>query len=224
MAYTPINWQTGDTITAEKMNKMDNGWSVSSTQLFSESVTTTVDPEYPNDPAWGDFTYSTQITAESITVTFNGTDYICTRTTAYEGGGFVEYAYGGFNNDGPDLTNYPFYIYAVPNGNGIGTQTEGTYTIAVSADAIEVSDTFSDAVNSAVVLPDVSTMPFRCVDGQTMYVDMQDSFSSGRLLYFHASGTCFYITEVAINSIHFFPESQHVSATFVNNIFTVTLT
>ena len=50
MSYTPINWQTGDIITAEKMNKMDNGWSVesSSQQLFSETVTTELDPEYPD--------------------------------------------------------------------------------------------------------------------------------------------------------------------------------
>lgn len=223
MAYTPINWQTGDTITAEKMNKMDNGWSVSSTQLFSETVTTAKDPEYPDDPAWGTLTYSTQLTAESITVTFNGTDYICTRTTAYEEGGIVEYAYGGFNNGEPDFTNYPFYIYTDSNGNGVGTQTAGTYTVAVSTDAIEVSDAFSDAVNTAVVIPDVSTMPFRCVDGQTPYQEMQDALRE-RPLYFYASGMCFYITGVAINSIDFFPESQHVSATFVNDIFTVTLT
>ena len=25
MAYTPTNWQTGDTITAEKLNKLENG-------------------------------------------------------------------------------------------------------------------------------------------------------------------------------------------------------
>lgn len=224
MAYTPINWQTGDTITAEKMNKMDNGWGVSSTQLFSETVTTAKDPEYPDDPAWGTSTYSTQITAESITVTFNGTDYICTRIIAHEGGGFTDYAYGEFNNHEPDFTNYPFLIYTSSGGNDLCTQTEGTYTIAVSADALEVSDTFSDAVNMAVVIPDVSALPLRCIDGQTAYVDMQTAFNDGRILYFYASGTCFYITRVAINNIDFFPESQHVSATFVNHIFTVTLT
>ena len=28
MSYTPINWQTGEIITADKLNKMDNGWRV----------------------------------------------------------------------------------------------------------------------------------------------------------------------------------------------------
>lgn len=236
MSYNKHTWATGNVVGAVDLNRIENGiadidideirgWGMQETQLFSESVTTTVDPEYPDEPAWADFVYNTQITAESITVTFNGTDYICTRITAYETGGFVEYAYGGLNNDGPDFTNYPFYIYTDSNGNnGVGTQTAGTYTVAVSADAIEVSDTFSDAVNMAVVIPDVSTMPFRCIDGQTTYVDMQSAFQSGRPLYFYASATCFYITGVSINSITFFPESQHVSAAFVNNIFTVTLT
>lgn len=39
MIYTPINWQNGDTITAEKMNKMDNGWGIGEVELFSETVT-----------------------------------------------------------------------------------------------------------------------------------------------------------------------------------------
>ena len=77
MAYTPINWQTGDTITAEKMNKMDNGWGVQNTQLFSESVTTSV---YEGMSfATGTFSYSALISDESVVVTFNGTDYTVAR-------------------------------------------------------------------------------------------------------------------------------------------------
>ena len=219
MSYTPINWQNGDTITAEKMNKMDNGWGVSSTQLFSETVTTSIDPEFPEDPALGQLSYSQFIDADTIVVTFNGDEYVCPKVDLDWGNG-----YGGWRSDGPDLSDIPFAIGSSEHENVIFTENAGTYTIAVSAVAVAVSDDFSDAVNKAVVIPDVSTMPFRCVDGQTEYNDMQEAFDSERPLYFYADSMCFYITDVAINAIRFFPQSQNVSASFVNNIFTVTLT
>lgn len=224
MSYTPINWQTGDTITAEKMNKMDNGWGVESTQLFSESVTTEVDPEQPDSPPIASLLYTQFINSEQIIVSFDGTNYVC-NSISDDPSVSVEYgAHWSVELQSYDFSEYPFSLYSEEGGNYFTTETAGTYTVAVSTIAIEVSDTFSNAVNMAVVIPDVSTMPFRCVDGQTTYVDMQSSFASGRPLYFYASATCFYITEVSINSIKFFPESQHVSAAFVNNIFTVTLT
>ena len=232
MSYTKREWATGNVVGAVDLNRIENGiadadidvdeirgWGMQNTQLFNETVTTVDD----GGIAWGDFAYSTPITGTTITVTFNGTDY-----TVNRGEGEYGYYYGEVSDDEPSFSNYPFfiapYIDAFVSSNSIATQNAGTYTIAVSTDVIEVSDTFSDAVNMAVVIPDVSTMPFRCIDGQTTYVDMQSAFQSGRPLYFYASATCFYITGVSINSITFFPESQHVSASFVNNIFTVTLT
>ena len=99
MAYTPINWQTGDTITAEKMNKMDNGWSMEETQLFSESVTTVAE-EWGNDAT---FSYDQFINSDVITVTFNGTDYECNRLD------FGDYiGYGGMTETDPDFSQYPF--------------------------------------------------------------------------------------------------------------------
>lgn len=78
MSYTPINWQTGDTITAEKLNKMDNGWSVESTQPFSETVTTERESQYA-PYATGVFAHSQLINSGTITVTFNSVSYICNR-------------------------------------------------------------------------------------------------------------------------------------------------
>lgn len=43
MSYTPINWQTGDTITAEKLNKMDNGWLVFVVNLITDESSTRFD-------------------------------------------------------------------------------------------------------------------------------------------------------------------------------------
>lgn len=39
MAYTPINWQTGDIITAEKLNEMDNDTSTIPMECISGTTT-----------------------------------------------------------------------------------------------------------------------------------------------------------------------------------------
>lgn len=235
MSYTKREWTTGNVVGAVDLNRIEDrianidvdeirGWGVGSTQLFSESVTTEVDPEQPDFPPIASLLYTQFINLEQIIVSFGGTNYVC-NSISDDPSVSVEYgAPWSVELQSYDFSEYPFSLYSEEGKNYFTTETAGTYTIAVSTIAIEVSDAFSDAVNMAVVIPDVSTMPFRCVDGQTSDVDMQTAFADGRILYFFASATCFYITEAAINSIKFFPESQHVSATFVNNIFTVTIT
>ena len=40
MSYTPTNWQTGDVITAEKLNKLENGVSsASGEEIFTVTFT-----------------------------------------------------------------------------------------------------------------------------------------------------------------------------------------
>lgn len=145
MAYTPINWQNGDTITAEKMNRMDNGWGVTTTRetLFDGEVTTNGDPDYPEDPAFGSIQAS--ITAESIVVTFNGTEYVCP-AIHYEGAIF----YGGLGNNSPDFTNYPFLIgphSLNPTVSNVATPTAGTFTLKIEAniESIETTTEFDKA-------------------------------------------------------------------------------
>lgn len=132
MAYTPINWQTGDTITADKLNKMDNGWSVESTQLFSETVTT----EEGRDGYSATLAYGETIDNDSITVTFDGMEYTCPRIDVDD----MHY-YGGFVNGGQDFTTYPFLIA----GHDVYTETAGEHTIAVSVPTIQTSADFDKA-------------------------------------------------------------------------------
>lgn len=168
MAYTPINWQTGDTITAEKLNKMDNGWAVESTQLFSETVATT-------DTGQGFAVSQVQYVFEGtrppeVTVTFNGTDYICAINA--QGG------YGELGASGPDFTNYPFYIAPLSNGTNIFTSTAGTYAVAMSMQSVEVSSDFSTATVAAAPKP-------LYVDGQTVtYNDCLTAFTAGREVWY----------------------------------------
>ena len=165
MAYTPINWQTGDTITAEKMNKMDNGWAIeSSSQTYANESVTTSDSEYGNE---GMLSYGSLITADTLKVTIDGIEYEC-QVTEVEGA----YLYGGVTSSFEyDFTNYPFAIEStppppfMPGGNArnvFATQTAGTYQVKVEAvsTSLEVSDSFSDACNACV---DTSTMPMLCV-------------------------------------------------------------
>jgi len=198
MAYTPINWQTGDTITAEKMNKMDNGWGVQETQLFSETVTTT-DLGGVNG---GALSYSTLIDSASIVVTFNGTDYTCPRIEFYG-----TYYYGGFTEQGPDFSICPFALESSPQGNTLYTQSAGSYTVSATANSVEISENFSNAVNQCV---DTSALPMLCVSGETTESEILTALSAKRLLYFYVMGDLFIIQNYssAVNSFGTIPTSN----------------
>lgn len=215
MTYTPINWQTGDTITAEKMNKMDNGWGISETQLFSETVTTTAG-QYGNE---GSLSYAGQVTADEVTVTFDGTEYQCPLIIVNGDGR----GYGGVTSTWEyELDTYPFaLVFSESDGNVIATKTAGSHSVSVSNGIVETSGNFNAAVESVV---DTNAIPLRCVSGETTEDEMSTAFyTDNRPLYFFADSTCFYITKVATNNISFVPTSNRVTASFSNNVFTVTI-
>ena len=164
MAYTPINWQTGDTITADKLNRCDNGWSVTSgiTTLCDETVTTQDDDG--DNVAY--LSTSETITAETIDVTFAGTKYTCAKSgEVYGGAGF-------------DFSVYPFMLY---DDGTIYTETAGTYTgkVEVVESAVDTSAQFIAAVTNAVS----SSMPlFLMVEGETTWQEVHDAFGSGKIV------------------------------------------
>ena len=147
MAYTPVNWQTGDTITAERLNRMDRGWDFDSTQLFSETVTVT---DNGSGMYSAQLAYSQLIDASTITVTFDGTEYVCPRIDS-----FGSYFYGGFTEQGPVFTEYPFAINSTNDANYVFTETASTHTVVASASSVQTSAYFGDAVNSCVRLPSI---------------------------------------------------------------------
>lgn len=218
MAYTPINWQTGDTITAEKLNKMDNGWGVDSAQLFSETVTTEVDEYAPDDPATAPLSYATQITADTLIVTFDGVDYTCPKSALG-----ASAAYGGMSDSGPDFTSYPFAITSasiplVGVSNTIYTQTAGTHAVSASGVAIETSSNFRSAVLS------IGAMPMLCVSGTTTYDEMDAAKSANRFMYFYDShGRCAIVADMTSAPIGITPAYSDLTVEFdSDNIFTVT--
>lgn len=201
MAYTPINWQTGDTITAERLNRMDRGWSVGSTQLFSETVTTAgQDGMYS-----AALTYSQLINADTITVTFDGTEYTCPRIDAFD-----QYFYGGFSEQGPVFTEYPFTISSFNISNTVYTETASEHTVSVTATSMQVSSDFSSAVDAASTI-DATMVPFRCIPGVTTYAEMRAAADAGRLLYFYAGSNNFHLVirfnnEVSETAVTAYPE------------------
>lgn len=169
MPYTPINWQTGDTITAEKLNKMDNGWGFENTQLFSESVTTATVEGQPAPV--GSLAYSKQITSDTLPVTFNGESYNLPLTVQEWGN-----IYGGFSESGPSFTTYPVCIVSNEGGhNSVYTETAGTYTISGSGPLIQTSEAFDSAVAHAE--------NFAVVAGVTTFQEAVDAFKSGKHVY-----------------------------------------
>ena len=92
MSYETHTWESGETITAEKLNHIEDGiaeccsggdvgyeCTETKTLLTEEDVTTAVDPEYPPSFSVGEFSYLQLIDADTIRVTFNGTEYICNK-------------------------------------------------------------------------------------------------------------------------------------------------
>lgn len=212
MSYTPIGWQTGDTITAEKLNKMDPGWGVSSTQIFSETVTTA---DMGQGFAVGSLVYVFQSRPpETAVITFDGTDYTCN---------WNSFGYGDIGESGPVFTTYPFFL-SINENITIYTETGGTYTVALSVNEMAISDAFNAAVQKCV-----SLMPMLCINGTTTYGEMIEASSKGRMLYFKPYGsegteTCFIIG-FDVTGVRYIQAISNITAIFDNNgIFTVNYT
>lgn len=179
MAYTPINWQTGDTITADKLNRCDNGWGYESTQLFSETVTTVDDGSgvYNENLA-----YTGDLTANTIIVTYDGTEYTCPSIGEGE--------YGAPYNDGnPDFSVYPFNLFKDGVYVVLTTQTAGEHAIAAGVPTLAISTAFQDAVNACV-----GALPMRCVVGETSRSEMNAARDVGRMMYVIHSGISYFVS------------------------------
>lgn len=212
MAYTPINWQTGDTITAAKLNRCDNGWAVESTQLFSETVTTAGQGELYSAA----FAYQTgPIDGDAITVTFGGTDYECVRIDAFGG-----YYYGGFGEYGPDFTDYPFCISSdMRSGNMIYTASAGTYTVSASVDGVECGAGFTTAVSS--VNEQLGVMiPLKLIVNETTENEAITALESDRLVFFKiGTRSMHFVSSVNTGTgiVSFTPDAAGVTAGFDAN-------
>lgn len=182
MAYVKQNWQCGETITADKLNHMEDGiasggdagyeCTETKTTLTEESVTTVAQGLLNR----GELSYSQIIDAETIFVTFNGTEYECARIDDGTG----NYAYGGIGQQGLDFSVYPFAIALMGGSVVLITETAGTYAIKIETvgETITTTPCFEKAVKS------VLSAPLRLVPGVTTKAEAVEAFSKGLMMYF----------------------------------------
>lgn len=144
---TPANTNPNvlKTMLDDSGGEMNPGYSCTETVtlLTDESVTTVFD-EVNNS---GKLAYSTSIDADTIRVTFDGTEYTC---NAQEGE--MGTLYGApMGEEGIDWSEYPFQISSGLR-NDIYTETAGTYRVKIETveEVVETTPCFEKAVNSVV--------------------------------------------------------------------------
>ena len=151
MAYEKQTWTTGEVITQEKLNHMEDGianaggfeCSETVTELFDETVTTSGSSPSPvanltysqHITPVANLTYSQHITEDVLEITFDGIKYNCPKQDA--GGGF--FVYGA--PDPSDFSQFPFAFGSSASGNMIYTQTAGEHTVKVESSVSTVTTT-----------------------------------------------------------------------------------
>lgn len=155
MAYDKYTWQTGEVITQEKLNHMEqgiedgvNGYECTETTevLFDETISSSgSDPVYMAVLA-----YSLPIMADTLIITFDGVEYTCPRQSSASGMS----VYGAPASLPADYSQFPFTLSSA-NGtqNFIYTQTAGEHTIKGVAVSLDVTTTncFNKAVQSVEI-------------------------------------------------------------------------
>ena len=150
MSYEKQTWETGEVITAEKLNHIEDGIAEGGggnagyecievlTEVFNSELTTASAGSFflatfaPSQPLEGD----------SITVTLNDTDYTLPK---------VELGYGAFDsNHNPIFVNYPCAIGILNEQHYFFIPSAGTYSVKISAltKSVETSECFEKAVKS----------------------------------------------------------------------------
>lgn len=153
MSYTKTTWNTGDVITADKLNKMedgisDKGYSVeqSMKDLFVGSVTTESDDKYACATISLDEPLS--IAPDEIEIVIDNTTYTASSKSTTDGG--IEYG-GDLDVEANviDFSEYPFFLAFSDGEFYLTTETPKTCTrISTPASVVSASPEFETAVKS----------------------------------------------------------------------------
>lgn len=200
MSYEKQTWETGDIITAEKLNKLDPGYSVETTTndviVFNNNVTTT----NSYGISFATIALSELLTADTIKVTFNSTEYIVQKVSMSGS----QYCYGEFTASGPLFTTYPFCITIDPNDSennppNIYTESAGTYSVkieqSIEVTTAETSNEFNLAVES--VIPPVMYIKQSYISNVGYQLDKTHNEISNHIL---SGGIAFIMTVDTITS------------------------
>ena len=140
--------------------------------LTDESVTT----EQEDFGILGDLAYSKGITADTIKVTFNGTEYTCSKVTL----GISSY-YGGIGETGPDFSQYPFALQSSGPHNALYTENAGEYSIKIEelSQIVETSDCFKLAVKSVAPESSYESKQISVPSASASYLDIVQFNATG---------------------------------------------
>ena len=200
MAFEPKTWACGDTITAQELNRMEQGIDEASDKgyectegyrtVFEDTVTTS---QYYSDIL--DFlSYNQPIEGDALKVVFDGTEYTLPKSATDQYG---QTYYGEYVNDNVSFENYPLAISTQGTTNILYTPNAGTYELSLITwgEITTASECFekavklftlkniADAKNNSVVENDVEN---NIVSGNYSHAEGNGTTASGE--YSHAEG------------------------------------
>lgn len=170
MSYDKYTWTTGETITAEKMNHLENGvaegdcgfeCSEESTLVFDGTIEATTQ-------SFVSFLPLTIPTAETMFVTFNDIEYEMPKNGVE--GGYVYGEIGSGSGVMPIFDTYPCAV-AFVNGNTVVIVKElGTYQVKMEerSTSITTSECFDKVINKS---SGIMKVKIEFVDGNFVSVD-----------------------------------------------------
>lgn len=170
--YEPTVWITGDTVTAAKLNKIEQGIANISggtkyVTLFDGEVTTAEGGDAPA-PVSAPIVELVGLEADTIKVTFNGTEYTCGRTDDLSyGAPFIDSSTPTF-----DFSEYPFSI-AYNNGYVLLTPDAGTYTLKIEEPQSSVLSLARINVEYVVGVPSGYSEVIAIYDDRISVVDLR---------------------------------------------------
>ena len=200
MAFEPKTWNCGDTISAEELNRMEQGIEDASDKgyectegyrpVFEDTVTTST--YYGNILCF--LGYQEPIEGDTLRVIFDGTEYILPKSATDQYG---QTYYGEYVNGKVSFENYPLVISTQGTANVLYTPNEGTYELSLImwGEAITTSECFekavnlfalkniSDAENNAIVENDIKS---NTASGRASHAEGSSATASGD--YSHAEG------------------------------------
>lgn len=203
MAYEKTTWADGDVITAEKLNKIEDGIEDATGYDCKEEPVVLLEESVVTEPYYSDITgvlsYSHPIKAETIIVTFDGVDYVLNNNSARPEDG-VSY-YGACKSMyTKDYSEYPFGLtcFHESSQNILYTEKTGTYSIKISAitDVVSTTKNFKKAVDSLVSaknIKDTESFGIKANDVSGNTASGKYSFASGHTTvasgdYSHSEG------------------------------------
>lgn len=153
MPYEKQTWTTGDTITAEKLNHIEDGIENNigyecETNVVNETITTS---NNGIGSFTGDFKYVGEINAlNELEVIFDGIEYTLPYDGTYRG-------YGESQSYNPSFVNYPLLISAANNDKTnwrLYTSTGGTHTIILptvsKTEIVNIMPSFNTVVSHII--------------------------------------------------------------------------